>query len=160
MLQTDTKLCGSCGAEMPGSAAFCPGCGRPMSAPGAGGKIGILPEHIAGAIAYFTFLPSVAFLFLEPYRRNRFVRFHSLQCLLFTGAALLLAVALKLAGLVLFFIPVLGPLLVLIIDVVAGLAAVFLWMVLVVKALQGEMFKLPWLGEFAEHYAAAVQAGP
>jgi uncharacterized membrane protein len=49
----------------------------------------------------------------------------------------------------LFIIPVLGPLLVLLVSMVVVLAAVVIWLVLVVKAFQGEMFKLPWLGDFA-----------
>jgi uncharacterized membrane protein len=38
-------------------------------------------------------------------------------------------------------------------SMVIGLAAVVVWLVLIVKALQGEAFKLPVLGEFAEHMA-------
>jgi len=63
---------------------------------------------------------------------------------------------LKLAGLVLFIIPVLGPLLVLLVSTVVGLAAVVIWLVLVVKAFQGEMFQLPFLGDFAARQAGAV----
>jgi uncharacterized membrane protein len=62
-------------------------------------------------------------------------------------------IALKLAGLLLFIIPVLGPLLVLVVSTVAGLAAVAIWLVLVVKAFQGVMFKLPLLGDFAAQHA-------
>lgn len=117
------------------------------------GKVGALSESIAGALAYFTIIPAVVFLFLEPYRRNLFVRFHAFQCLLFTAVIILIALTLRLAGYALFVIPVLGPLLVVVVDVVAGLAAVFLWLALVVKALQGEAFSLPVLGDFAQHYA-------
>jgi uncharacterized membrane protein len=35
-----------------------------------------------------------------------------------------------------------------------GLAFFIVWVVLIVKALQGEMFKLPLVGEFAERKAA------
>ena len=35
-------------------------------------------------------------------------------------------------------------------DVVAILAAFVIWLVLIVKALQGEPFQLPLLGDFAE----------
>jgi uncharacterized membrane protein len=118
------------------------------------GKVGVLSEPIAGALAYFTFIPAIIFMLLEPYNRNRFVRFHSLQCLLLWGAAILLAIALKLAGLLLFIIPVLGPLLVVLVSAVVGLGAVVLWLVLVVKAFQGEMFQIPLLGAFAAQPAA------
>ena len=106
--------CPDCAAQMPETAAFCPGCGRAMQTEAhAQGKVGALSEPIAGALAYFTFIPAIIFLLLEPYKHNRFVRFHSFQCLLLWGAEILLGIALKLVGLLLFIIPVLGPLLVL-----------------------------------------------
>src|SRR5690242_12854170 len=87
--------CPACEVRMPEAAAFCPGCGRRMIAlptpeVPAKGKVGLLAENIAGALAYFTLIPAIVFLVREPYRRNRFVRFHSVQCLLVwaTGALL------------------------------------------------------------------------
>ena len=106
-----------------------------------------------GPLAYFTILPAILFLFVEPYRKNIFVRFHALQCFLYTAAIVLLGVALRLTDYVLFVIPVLGPLLVVVIDAVAALAAILLWCVLVAKAWRGETFKIPLLGGFAERYA-------
>ena len=119
------------------------------------GTVGSFPENIAGALAYFTFIPAIVFLLVEPYSRNRFVRFHSVQCLLLWGAALVLGAALKIAGWVLLIIPVIGHLLVFLISVVVGLAAFVVWLVLVVKALQGEAFKLPVIGDWAERQAGA-----
>ncbi len=142
--------CPHCAAQMPNTAGFCPGCGRPrQTETRAHGTVGILPENIAGVLAYVTFIPAIVFLLVEPYKENRFVRFHSVQSLLLCGTEILAAIALKLASIVLFIIPVLGPLLVLLVSMVVGLAAVVIWLVLVVKAFQGEMFKLPWLGDFA-----------
>jgi uncharacterized membrane protein len=158
--------CPHCAARMPETAAFCPGCGQAMVGPSvsqavvnearAQGTVGAFPESIAGALAYMSFVPAVIFLVLEPYNKNRFVRFHSIQCLLFWAAAIAIAIALKLASVVLFIIPVLGPLLVLLVSMVVGLAAVVIWFVLVIKAFQGEMFKLPMLGDLAEPYAGSV----
>jgi uncharacterized membrane protein len=54
------------------------------------------------------------------------------------------------------FIPLLGPLLVVLISACVGIAAFLLWLVLTVKALQGEMFKLPGLGDIAERNADAT----
>lgn len=117
------------------------------------GKVGMLPENIAGALAYVTFVPALLFLFLNPFRKNRFVRFHALQCLLCWGAIFVLIIALKLAGDAVFLIPTAGPLFVGIIDVLAALAAVFVWLVLLAKAIQGERFRLPLLGDFAEQHS-------
>jgi len=120
------------------------------------GKVGPLPENVAGALAYFTFVPAALFLFRQPFSRNRFVRFHSIQCLLFWLAGFAAAAVLKLATLALFVVPVVGPLFVLLSSMVVGLAAVFVWLVLVVKAFQGEMFRLPVLGAFADEKAGAA----
>jgi uncharacterized membrane protein len=142
---------------MPQTAAFCPACGRAMQAETrAQGTVGVFPENIAGALAYFTFIPAIVFLVLVPYNKNRFLRFHSFQCLLLWGAAILIGIALKLASVVLFIVPVLGPLLVWVVAVVVVLAAIVIWLVLVVKAFQGEMFQLPMLGEFAAQYAGPI----
>lgn len=141
---------------MPETAAYCPGCGRTMRPPErAQGKVGALPETIAGALAYCTIIPAIVFLVLDPYNRSRFVRFHSIQCLLVWLAGVVIGAALKFVGLVLLIIPFLGHLLALLISGLVGLAAVVIWLVLVVKALQGEMFKLPVLGDFAEKQANA-----
>ena len=139
---------------MPATAAFCPGCGLPpQTETRAQGKVGRLPENIAGALAYFTIIPAIVFLFVQPYSKNRFVRFHSVQCLLLAGAAILLAIALKLASVVLYIIPVLGPLVVVLVSIVVGLAVMVIWLVLVIKAFQGEMFRLPLLGDLASQHA-------
>ena len=156
MDQTDVPLtsCPHCAAQMPETAAFCPGCGRSMQTEArAQGKVGLFPEPIGGALAYLTFIPAIVFLVLEPYKNNRFVRFHSFQCLLLWGGGILVAIALKLAGLLLFIIPVLGPLLVVLVSTVVAFGAVAIWLVLVVKAFQGLMFKLPLLGDFADQQA-------
>jgi len=155
-MQGAWKSCPHCAAQMPETAGFCPGCGRPMRTAPAQGRIGALPQNLAGALAYLSPVPAIILLLIEPYRRSHFVRFHSFQCLLLCGAAVALAAALRLAGLVLFLIPVLGPLLVTLIDVIAGLAAMLLWLVLLIKALQGEMFRFPLLCAFAEQYAGLV----
>jgi uncharacterized membrane protein len=140
---------------MPETAAFCPGCGRPMQAARAHGRVGVFPENIAGAVAYITLVPAIVFLVLDPYSKNRFLRFHSFQCVLLWATLLVMGIAVKLVGLVLLVIPVLGHLLVALLWMVLGLGAVIVWLVLITKSLQGEAFKIPILGEVAEHLASS-----
>ena len=54
-------------------------------------------------------------------------------------------------------IPVAGPLAVVLVWAVSAIFLVIAWLVLVVKALQGEMFRLPIIGGFAEKHAEMTQ---
>ncbi len=149
--------CPQCAASMPDAAAYCPGCGRAMRAvERAQGTVGGLPETLAGAMAYCTIIPAIVFLLVEPYSKNRFVRFHSLQCLGVCLVTLVVGAMLRVVGFGLFFIPVLGHLLVWLLSMVVTLAFFVVWVVLIVKALQGEMFKLPLVGDVAERRASAT----
>jgi uncharacterized membrane protein len=140
---------------MPDTAGFCPGCGQgtpPLER--VQGNVGALPRTIAGALAYFTIIPAIIFLLVEPYNRDRFVRFHSFQCIGFWLASVVIGAVLRAAAFLLFFVPLLGYLVVLLLSMVTGLGLFAIWVVLIVKALQGEMFRLPLVGEFAEQHAA------
>jgi uncharacterized membrane protein/ribosomal protein L40E len=146
-----TAICPECDASLPDDAVFCAECGadlRPIER--AHGKVGALPEIAAGALAYCV-APIVVFLTVPPYRRNRFVRFHCFQCAGLLLGVIVVTALLWLLGSALGLIPVLGLLL---ISTLAGLAFFVLWAVMVIKALQGEMLKLPLVGDFAEAQAA------
>ncbi len=148
--------CPDCAASMPENVAFCPACGQAMhEVERARGKVGILPEPVAGALAYCTFFPALIFLWLEPYRTNRFVRFHSFQCIGLFLVAIAAGAVLRIVGVLLALVPSFGPLLVLLASMLIGLGLFVIWLVLVVKALQGEMFKLPFVGNYAEKQAGA-----
>lgn len=141
---------------MPDDAAFCAECGyslRPVER--AHGMVGVLPETIAGALDYFL-LPAIVFLLLEPYRSNRFVRFHAFQCIGAWIGVVILAAVLRIVSVVFVFVPFIGQLTAWLLAMFTSLAVFLLWIVLIVKALQGEAFKLPWIGDFAETQAARV----
>lgn len=148
------KSCPDCAAQMPDYAAFCPGCGRSMQTESAPREKTVFRrEYLIAASAYLTFLPALAFLLRDPFRKNAFVRFHSIQCLLFWLVSIAAAVLVRLSVLLLLFVPLVGPLLALLVVTIAALAALFLWIVLFVKAVQGERFGLPVIGELATQYS-------
>ena len=146
--------CPKCGIQMPDNTAFCPGCGWNTTQPVLGTTGGIR-DNIAAALAYFTFIPAIVFLVVEPFKKNRFIRFHSFQSIFLTLSAVVAGLALKLVFLILSLIP-LGHLLLLLISVIVFLGIVMLWLVLMVKALQGDLFRLPLIGDLAERQAGKV----
>jgi uncharacterized membrane protein len=105
---------------------------------------------VAGALAYVTIIPAILFLVVEPYTRNRFIRFHAFQCIFFAIAWTALWIVLHM----IVYIPILGWLTILIWPLV-GLAGFVIWLLLVFKAYQGQMFKLPVVGDMAEKQAGA-----
>ena len=97
-----------------------------------------MQENVAGLLCYVLgWITGLIFFLIE--KENKFVRFHAMQSLLTFGALMVLYI-------VLTFIPVVGWMLV----PLLGLAQLVLWILLMVKAYQGEMFKLPIVGDIAE----------
>ena len=140
---------------MPDIASFCAACGNAIS------ETTLLPvttrkDRLMGALAYITFLPALVLLGMEPHKKNRFIRFHSFQSIFLTIAVLIAWILLKLAFVVLSLIPILGHFVTLLTVMLALLGFPILWVVLVVKALQGEVFKLPYLGDLAQKQANLV----
>jgi uncharacterized membrane protein len=166
--------CPQCHAEMPDNVAFCPGCGRRMWVPGQDAKkpaasppvirtpavplVSVtaasvpsqLKDNLIGALAYITFIPAVVFLLIEPFKRNRFIRFHSFQSIFLTVATIAIGIALRILYSIVTLIPVAGYLLAWLALAVAVLGWGILWLVLLVKALQGQTFRLPLIGSLAE----------
>jgi uncharacterized membrane protein len=139
-------FCSACGRQIPEGATACPNCSR-SSAP-AGGQVasgGGLTDNVAGMLAYFTFIPAILFLVLEPYNRSRFVRFHCFQMIFFCVAMIVIWVGLAIIGFIPGFVFITLPL-----HFLVWLAAFILWIILVIKANQGQLYKLPIIGDLAE----------
>jgi len=120
--------------------------------PDASGEPLPIADNIAGVIAYLTIFPAIFFLLVEPFKRNRFVRFHSFQHLLLWAAGVGVGIAAALVGAILQLIPFMRVLFFPLSGLIS-LAWFFLWLLLVVKAYYHEMFKLPYLGDLAQEWA-------
>jgi uncharacterized membrane protein len=107
-------------------------------------------DNLVAALAYITFIPAVVFVLIEPFKRNRFIRFHSFQSIFLTVATMVIAIALRILYSILTLVPVVGYLMAWLAVAVAVLAWGILWLVLLVKALQGQSFRLPVIGSLAE----------
>ena len=146
-------FCPSCGTQIADGASCpkCAGAAAPVASASTGAPAAAgLADNVAGALAYVTIIPAILFLVLEPFNKKRFVRFHSFQCLFFAGAWIVLEIGLAFIG----HIPFLGWA-TLVLWPLIGLAAFVIWLILVIKAYQGQMFKLPVIGDMAEQQAGA-----
>jgi uncharacterized membrane protein len=101
-----------------------------------------LSDTAAGAIAYITIIPAIIFLIVEPYNKNSFVRFHSWQSIFLGIAAFAIDIILSL-------IPIVGW----IIIPFAMIGFLIIWVIVLMKALKGERYKLPVIGKLAEQQA-------
>lgn len=124
----------------------------PASTPASGG----MADNTAGMVAYITIIPSIIFLVMEPYNKNKFVRFHAWQNIFFAIGLTVLWIAVMVLGFVLDIIPILGWILHLLLALVLGIGGLVVWVLLLVKANKGEKWKLPVIGEMAEKQANNV----
>ncbi len=140
-------FCNMCGAQIADGATTCAACGSRGAVVPAVAASG-LADNVAGMLAYFTIIPAIVFLVLEPYNRSRFVRFHAWQSIFFNVAWWILWIGLR----IVVHIPFLGFLTLLVWPLV-GLGGFIVWIILVIKANQGQMFKLPVIGDLAQQQA-------
>ena len=146
-------FCRNCGADV-GDVKFCSRCGTaadPLGGGASSGPAGAPPtaDFVAGdntfaALAYLL-LPAIYFLFVtDTYRQNRFVRFHSYQALFFCGSAVaVIWIVLNILGFVLGY-------LVYVLAWLLTMASFVFWAKLIIRAYQGQMYKIPLIGDLAE----------
>src|SRR5271170_1396066 len=155
-------FCSKCGAEVGQGAGFCPKCGAPQAAAAApsspspaGGSTTVtsvesgLQENIAGLLCYaLGWLTGIIFFLVD---KRPFVRFHAAQSIVVFGGLNILSYVLGMflgvsvlahgwtgigAGFVLIHL--------------LHLLTFILWIFLMVKAYQGEKFRVPFAADLAD----------
>ena len=97
-----------------------------------------LDANVAACLSYvFGFITGILFYVLE--KENKFVKFHAMQSIVVFGFFFVLNIILP-------FIPIIGWILL----PITWVASFVLWVILLIKAYQGERFKLPVAGDKAE----------
>jgi uncharacterized membrane protein len=169
--------CQTCGTSLPDGTVHCTACGASqVAAPGAAAgyppppppqpgmyaqtpapaaNAGLTP-NVAGALTYLVgAITGILFLVIDPFKSDRFVRFHAFQSIFFNLAWIAFWIVWTIIGLVLsavshglFFIIQLP------INLIISIGGLCAWIYLMYTAYQGKMVQLPVIGPMA-----ATQAG-
>jgi len=145
--------CTKCGATVADNVEFCPSCGAPQAAgvapamtPAAGTQSG-LSENVAGLLCYLLgWVTGLIFYFTD---KRPFVRFHAAQSIVVFGGLMVIRIVLAMlflsAGMagfsagfgILWLVSIVG---------------FVLWILLMIKAYQGEKFRVPVAADLADKF--------
>ncbi|MFZ0212300.1 MAG: zinc-ribbon domain-containing protein [Candidatus Acidiferrales bacterium] len=169
--------CTKCGAAVAEDSAFCGSCGQPVktqasasvatSSSVAGGPAAAaagttapsgtiaggagLTMNLAAALSYaLGLITGILFLVLEPYKNNKFVRFHAMQSILFSVACVIFAIV---WGILWGILTSVAGFWILSIDVpltwLIWLGVFCFWLFLMFQAYSQREYRLPWIGDIA-----------
>lgn len=145
-LAADTKFCSKCGAAAGGDSPAPGPSAAASSSAGSGSGVSAENRNLMGALSYLL-IPAIIFLLVEPFNKDRFIRFHSWQSILFAVATFVINIALGILGIILSFVGI--GLILFPISMLFSLAVLVLWVVLLIKAFQGQEWQLPVIGDMA-----------
>jgi uncharacterized membrane protein len=163
-------FCPNCGTQVDGK--FCPKCGTPIAAGGTTPPPGATPQgtytpppdasvqsagmtdNMAAALCYLVgLITGVLFLVLEPYNKNKTIRFHAFQSIFLNVAWVAAWIVVSILSVGLLVMGSMGLMLISLLHLVLGLGFLVLWVFLMYKAYNNEKFVLPIIGPLAEKQA-------
>jgi uncharacterized membrane protein len=143
--------CTKCGTTVADNVAFCPNCGAPQAIAGSGSPVAApagsgtsgMSENVAGLLCYaLGWVTGLIFYFID---KRPFVRFHAAQSMVVFGGLTIIRIGLGMLFIagggfhmgfgLLWLISVLG---------------FVLWILLMIKAYQGEKFRVPVAADLAD----------
>lgn len=161
-------FCAKCGAELNASSGFCGSCGAAAAGQSVTTSTGAaaapaqstststgMTNNVAACLCYLVgWVTGLIFLLIDPYKNDRFVRFHAFQSIFFDVAAIAMFIAL---GFLSMFLSLIS-------RGFAGIIMLPLWpllwlaflggkIYLMVKAYGNSKTKLPFIGDLAEKQA-------
>jgi uncharacterized membrane protein len=159
-------FCASCGSQVEGK--FCPKCGAaivaggavpPPPSPGAGpyaAPVASAPmaDNVASTLCYVLgLITGIIFLVMEPYSRNRAVKFHAFQSIFLNVAiiaieivfSIVFGIMLRIIGIFGFFLGIFWPIFI--------LGCFLLWLYLLYSTYQGKTIVIPIIGPLAQKQA-------
>jgi uncharacterized membrane protein len=154
-------LCAKCGGTLVEGAGFCGSCGPPAGAVQAVGGAQVvamngsvansgLAPNLAGALAYVLgLITGIVFLVLEPYKHDRFVRFHAMQSILFCVAAIAFSILWHILVSIMMSISGWTAMALVPIGLVISLGFFLFWLFLMYQAYSQHEFRVPVIGAIA-----------
>src|ERR1700744_1634413 len=173
------SYCQTCGSSLPDGSTTCPACGATQGAAAAGATPGAIPgpipgtmpaaplpaagltPNVAGALGYLVgAITGILFLVIDPFKADRFVRFHAFQSIFFNLAWIAFWIVWMIVGLMLgaishglFFIIQLP------INLLVTVGGFCIWVYLMYSAYQGKTLQLPVIGPLAATQAGIATTG-
>jgi uncharacterized membrane protein len=170
------SFCQTCGTRLTDGSLTCPACGAVQGVAASGPAPGTMPgappppppmyqaqpaagagltPNVAGALAYLIgAITGILFLVIDPFKADRFVRFHAFQSIFFNLAWIAFWIVWTIVGLILgaishglFFI-IQFP-----INLVVMVGGFCVWAYLMYTAYQGKTWQLPIIGPMAANQA-------
>ncbi len=154
-------FCAKCGASLSEGSTFCGSCGAPVGAaaggvppPAAAGTA--MASNVAGLLTYVLgLITGIIFLVIEPYKNDRFVRFHAFQSIFFNVATIALWIIWTIISSVLTYATAgFGVFIIFPLSLLIWLGILAYWIFLMYKAYNNERYMIPFIGGLA-----AKQAG-
>ena len=115
-----------------------------------------MTSNVAGTLAYVLgFITGIIFLVIDPYKNDKFVRFHAIQSIIFSAVLVAFSILWGVLTAMLFTVSF-GSMwyMMTMVWMLVRLAFFVVWLFLMYKAYNNERYMLPIIGEIA-----AKQAG-
>ena len=152
-------FCASCGTQVEGK--FCPKCGAAIVAGGAtpppptGSYVpppvsAPMADNVASALCYaLGLITGIVFLVMEPYSKNRAIRFHAFQSIFLSVVVIVINIVLAMVlPISLFYLGMYA-----LIWSLWRLACLAIWLFCIIWAYQGKTLVLPVIGPLAQKQA-------
>lgn len=120
-----------------------------------------LSPNVAALISYL-WVPVTSILVIATEKQNRMVRFHAWQSLFFglgifattIVLSIVIGIITLVGGVISPYIGIVVTMLSLLVWMILAIAILGVWIMCLVKAYKGEMYRLPVVGKYAENMAA------
>lgn len=158
-------FCPGCGTQVADGTAFCPSCGKPVASAGTGAAAAAAPapaatpaggiaDNVAGMLCYCPFfvgiVASVVFLVADPFKTNKFIRFHAFQSLFLHAAMIVLGIGFMILNMICtaIFLPLAAVAVV--VELLVWLGVLVTVVMMMMKAYNNQTPHLPVIGALAD----------